>query len=231
MSIASEYGFVYLRMVLLIIGILSLPLLACGGNPAAPGPDASPSPTPSPSPASTPFPYGKAHATAFDNVEFVRGLEAATGRQSLLVKITAFGILPTGAPVASGGSWNYIFSDVKDRKLYLWTVYGDDGAVVPTPDRPDIERLDRSELIPGTNIDSPRAWKLALRYGAQPYLDRYPNAHSKMDCRFRAGFPTWEVFFFDNSATPRPCGVGPIYIDARNGELLSANLYCLTHLP
>jgi hypothetical protein len=199
--------------------VAALPLLvACGGGPSGPNP------------SPTPFPRAKANATAFENVAFVRGFEEASGRRSLLVNITAFGILPSGAPIADGGAWFYIFSDPRDLKLYNWQVYSD-GRVLLYPDVPDIAHHVRAELFPETTIDSPRAWTLALSYGAKPYLDRYPNAHAAMNCAFRAGIPTWQVRFFDEFARPRPCELGPIYIDARTGELLSADLYCLTRLP
>jgi hypothetical protein len=167
-------------------------------------------------------------STLFQNIPLVRSLEAATGRRTVLVSLSGFA--DQHGRLKAGNSWAYEFSDPSalDVRLHPWSV-NSEGFVTARPSAaPIVHDLDRVELGPHLAVDSPEAIRLALSYGAQPYVDRFPTAYVALGVRFRARVATWEVHF---EALPgAPCSLGPIYIDASTGVLLSRDLNCLTRL-
>ena len=79
-------------------------------------------------------------------------------------------------------------------------------------------------LAPHLVVDGPQIIKIALDSGAAAYTQRYPETQVRTVYSFQAGEPVCELLFSDRSAH---CDLGPIFIHARTGELLSRRLNCL----
>lgn len=199
----------------------------CGKNPSTPDlvPTAAPAPTATPSPN---YPLGTPNATAFENLPLIRSLETASGRQTILVSLGGSGLDQDGR-LLSGDGWQYVFAERAGNvvNLYEWTLRSTGALELTGPYSPFNNRVDFTEIGPVLAVDSDEAVRLGRRYGAQPFVDKYPNAHVTMTCRFQGRLPTWEMKFWDHSPTGTRCELGPIYVNAQTGDLLARELSCL----
>jgi hypothetical protein len=188
-------------------------------------------PTPGPSPSPT-YPRGSPNATALENLNFIRGLEDASGRRSVLMSVA--GDSQQNGLVRAEGAWEYMFADhdaltSRGTRVRFWTVWPD--GRVTFNENLNVSRIPVGEIGPALRIDSPEVARLAREYGAQAYVERYPNVRIVLGAHYLAGRIVWEASFRDTSSPNRPpCELGPIYIDAQTGELLHAELGCLNSL-
>jgi len=122
-------------------------------------------------------------------------------------------------------------SNGRQREVPPWDILPD-GTVEYAGEVGDFlrPRYDVTELEPVLVADSPEAARLGRQYGAQPFVDRYPTATVRMSCRFIGRVPTWQIHSELPPVGPR-CELGPIFINAQNGDLLARRLGCLDSLP
>lgn len=210
-----------------ILVFLAFPLAAaieysaCSQTPTAPS---SPSPPPSPS-ASPTYPTGKPDATAFENLQLIRDLERASGRQSDLVFIGGGAKLDGHA--SPGAGWTYQFAEGTVR-VVQWGV-STAGQVTFRPNAYWSDyRQEKKEIGPSLRLDSPAVIASALRNGGQAFVNQFPGAKVKMLYAHLAGVVHSQVTFY--ALGEAPCELGPIVVDARTGQLLTRELSCLDRL-
>ena len=90
-------------------------------------------------------------------------------------------------------------------------------------------RFDLSELGPFLAVDSPEAVILGRKYGAQAFVDRFPESFVRMGYSFIGKVAICEMYFFVLSQPV--CELGPIIVNAENGKLMYRDLKCLNALP
>ncbi len=173
-----------------------------------------------------PFPSGRPEATAFENVDLIRSLEArATGPPMILVSIRTY---PAGTS-GRGGPWGYSFAEASTSSTRLddWYVRTDGRVEFLGTDEQPVVRPTYRELQPDAQLDSDRAAALALQYGGQLFVDKYPGSRLSMTCEWVNGRPVWHVIFRNFELAGNVCA-DEVYLDAGSGALLShLPAYCL----
>jgi hypothetical protein len=211
-----------MRRVLLIVSVVAA--LRRSGCPYSPSP-AIPSPSPVPS-ASPSYPAGRPNATALENLPLILSLERASGRQTVLFNLVSNGSDLDGR-IQGESTWSYEFAERRETTytFYFWAVTEAGDVQFRGPALPVLP-FAFSDLGPVITIDSDAAVELARSYGAEPYVRAHSDARPRpLAARFVGGLPVWNVRFDAKSA---PCELGPIYIDARTGDLLARDLWCLS---
>jgi hypothetical protein len=172
---------------------------------------------------------GKPLSTAFENLPLILSLEETSGRQTILIAIA--GPANQDGRTREGDGWGYTFAEMSGgtRKLYGWIVRGD-GRVEFRGEVLDLLRYERADIGPFLQIDSPQAARLGREYGAQPFVDRYPNAQIGMSCRFLGGQPIWDLGFFVIPG-PTPFCEPNIWLHAQTGQLMARDVSCISRLP
>ena len=204
-------------VLVVLAASIALGRSGCGG-PSAPTPN--PSPTSSPSPTVTPYPPGVPNAPAFGNIAHATGLERASGRGTVLVSVQ--GNVTLAGLVTPGSSWYYAFADPKSTipvRLFLWNVLPD--GRVESSTTLDVLRLDLVDLTPRLVVDSSEAVRLGRRYGAESFVQRYPECWVELNYRYVGRLAVCQMIF-----TAGRCRMGPVIINAESGELLSRTLNC-----
>jgi hypothetical protein len=187
-------------------------------------------PTPQPTPSSSPtYPRVIPNSSLLENLNTVRALEDASGRRSVLMRLAGPAEQDSGR-IASGSHWGYVFADhdaltSQETRIRIWAVWSD--GRVTFEESLNVGQTAVAEIGPALQFDSPQVVRMAREYGAQPYLDRYPSAIAGTGAEYLGGRVVWQVVFFGAGVGRPPCELGPIYIDARTGELLHADLGCL----
>ena len=69
-------------------------------------------------------PRGTANATILENLALIRSLEAASGRDSILVALGGYAS-PASGTSFPGDGWGYLFAARPNHRLYAWSVYYD----------------------------------------------------------------------------------------------------------
>jgi len=209
-----------MRLVL-SVGALALVVVlsgaGCGKSPSAPIVPVSPAPPT--------YPSGKPNATAFENLELVRAMERASGRESNLV-LVAGGATVDGRLWGSL-AWRYQFAEVVGNsvKLYEWNVE-QSGEIRFAGLRSNTSRLGSGEIGPFLLIDSPEAIRLGRQYGAGPLVEQYPQAFVEVGYKYLGG-PTCEMRFYTSpSGRPCPSASAWIYISSVTGQLITRDLTC-----
>ncbi len=202
-------------------------LVAAAGRTGCRGtlPSAStPSPTRSPA-----YPAAKPRATALENLPLIRSLEQASGRSTILIGLEGSGILQDGR-VSEGSGWDYYFSETIGGipRIYQWTVY-ETGAIRLLGPLAPIAHWDFTEIGPVIRLDSDAAIAAGRRYGAQPFVDRYPGTLVRGALRFQGLVPTWELHFGELPPEGPLCQI-VVFLDAQNGDSLAQDLSCLQQL-
>ncbi len=186
-------------------------------------------PTPTSKPA-IPFPSGVPEATALANLALVRDLEAkATGRSMILVSISTYPVSMSGRILPGRSPWGYSFAEASTSSTRLdhWYVRADGRVGFLGTDEQPVVRLTYRELQPDAQLDSDRAAELALQYGGQRFVDKYPGSLLGMTCEWIYGRPTWHVTFRNFELAGNVCA-DEVYLDAGSGTLLShLPAYCL----
>ena len=165
-------------------------------------------------------PRGKADSTILENIALVRFLEAATGRDSILVALGGAANPISGTPCPDA-SWWYRFAAGPNYQLYEWTVYCD-GRIEFQGQKSDALHYVMAEMGPILNLDSDDLIRIARASGGQNYLDRYPESRVGLGARFIGRRPIWELQFFTFQV---PCGFSAA-IDGQTGEVLMTSRPC-----
>ncbi len=170
-------------------------------------------------------------ATALANLALVRDLEAkAPGTPMILVSLGGAPASMSGRLLpGEGGGWNYYFAEATGSSAHLdcWRVRADGHVEFLGADEQPLIRPTYRELQPDAQVDSDRAAALALQYGGQRYVDKYPGSDLSMGCEWINGRPVWHVKFWNFALAGNVCA-DEVYLDAATGALLShIPAYCL----
>ena len=180
-----------------------------------------PTPVPTSKPAVA-FPYGTPQATAFENLALIRNLEdKASDKEMVLIGIGTYEAQTSGRVAPNRDPWAYTFAEATgDNPNYdQWYVWPD-GRVQYHGNFTPLGSVTYRELQPDLQLDSDRAAPLALEYGGQVFVDRYPGSTLEMSCSWRGGRPVWHVTI-RNLQLAGPVCADEIYVDAGTGVLLS----------
>jgi hypothetical protein len=158
-------------------------------------------------------PRGKADSTILENIALVRSLEAASGRDSILVALGGYASPIAGTP-CPGASWWYRFAARPNYQLYEWSVYCD-GAILFQGQKSDALHHVMAEIGPVLNLDSDDLIRIAGENGGHEFLNRFPEARVGLLGRFIGRRPIWEMEFF----TAGSIGFSAA-IDGETGEVL-----------
>jgi hypothetical protein len=205
-----------------LAGLLSLSLAL-----AVPACKDSTGPTPIPtSKPAVPFPSGRPEATALENLALIRNLEdKASDKAMILVSVGTYPVTTSGRLVpAQGSPWVYWFAEAAGptTRVDQWYVQPD-GSVQFHGNFEPVARPSYRELQPDMQLDSDRAAVLALEYGGQRFVDKYPGSMLGMVCEWMNGRPVWDVTI-RNPQLAGPTCADEVLVDAGTGALLS-------HLP
>jgi hypothetical protein len=130
-----------------------------------------------------------------------------------------------GRPVP-GNPWIYEFAEESlPVRPYVWYAYPSGQILFHGPIVEPL-RLALVDISPGLFVDSDQAVRLARDYGAQAYIDRYPNAQVDIRCLRTAQVPTWTVHFSTIPLGNPFCEVS-IDLNAQTGALLNRDVGCL----
>lgn len=143
-----------------------------------------------------PLPIGIPNAMALDNLPIVRQLERRDRPQTLLTRVAAFAVNPSGR-IAGGSSWSYEFTDLAVERLYFWAVASDgriDPPDGPTPPYgPPVTNVDIESMLK-TNSD--RAIAIAMRHGAEEYVKKHQGAVVTVMYQIENGLPVCHMKFW-----------------------------------
>lgn len=150
-------------------------------------------------------------------------LEKATGRPGRLVMISSSGLTPALGRVSEEEHWSYVFADAS-LDLFRWTVRSQ-GEVAYEGRTFNLLNLEMADIQTRIRIDSNEAVAIALRNGAQRFVDRYPAARALGNCRDQRAVLTWQLSFLDFSGGTL-CAP-EFWINAVDGRLLARNVSCV----
>lgn len=212
-------------MAVCVVALAALAMVSCDGTtptePERPTPTPMVRPTPTPTPTPPVYPPGAPNGTAFENLQHVTQLEAASGQPGTLVHVE--GICELDGRVTVGSGWAYNFFRTAPDLQATWFVWSD-GRVQFYSFQPGLHGQTGS--IEGSLVvDSPAAIQRALETGASAFAAIHPDAIVRVRYWYSFGHVTCDMQFFDRAYVDR-CEP-QVIIDAATGEVLSKALECI----
>jgi hypothetical protein len=140
--------------------------------------------------------------------------------------VSVYGGATLEGRVVPGNPWIYEFAeDTLPFRPYVWYA-NSSGQISFHGSIVEPLRLALVDISPGLIIDSDQAVRLAREYGAEAYLDRYPNAQVDIRCLRTAQVSTWTIHFYTIPHGNPFCEIS-IDLDAQTGQLLNRDVGCL----
>lgn len=204
----------------LLLGLASSALsTGCPGSMSS-GPSPSPTPIPTPSGTPTNLPNGIANATALQNLALATRLAREFRPNAYLVRVEP-DVGLTGI-VLPGSANNYIFAYPGGLLEDYWTVRADGGMRYSA--QPHILRYDtNTDLAPSLLIDSPAAVAMALGYGFNRCIDRFPDGDWGFFLRYDSqnGVPMARLRLLGTGSEV----FGDVHISPQTGALLFKDVF------